>query len=334
LKILNLHIQGAGGGAEKVTTLLKPHFERKGITYIRVSCRATGADDSSDVTLSENNSLISTLFVAPWNLAKIIREESPDVIHIHCERPEFIFAVTSFFSRRWRKSVIVATEHNSKPWVNKTLLGGLVRRRLAAINVRWFTCMKNGSGLKFIPNPVQVAGELIKDGDQRLVSISRLVKQKGVERLIEAHIAADSDMKLVVIGEGDLSESLRNQAAGSPKVMFLGHQEFPWSMVRANDIFLTGSLHEGAPLALLEAISLNMRILASDIPEHRSMLAEDQIFSSVQELKQIIEEISRGNSSRILRSNSGETFQQEVLPENISEQWILEYQKLVSEAPA
>ena len=102
-----------------------------------------------------------------------------------------------------------------------------------------------------------------------VLAVGRLVPEKCFHSLIEAHQAADPDFKLVIAGkadhEDDYSRSLLLHAGG--KICFTGFQgrRELGVLYRNASLFVLPSTHEGLPLAALEAASLDVPVLLSDI---------------------------------------------------------------------
>ncbi|WP_295889001.1 glycosyltransferase [uncultured Thiohalocapsa sp.] len=105
---------------------------------------------------------------------------------------------------------------------------------------------------------------------QRIVTIARLVHQKGVDVLIDAfaRVAGEyPDWGLDIIGDGPLREVLeqRAQTLGvSRQVRFLGHRLEPFDLLYAASVFALPSRFEGMPNAMLEAMACGLAVLASD----------------------------------------------------------------------
>lgn len=81
---------------------------------------------------------------------------------------------------------------------------------------------------------------------------------------------------LVLVGDGPLrpeAEDLAQQQGIARQVIFLGQQTEPWPALMATDVFCFPSRHEGLPNVLPEAASCGLPIVASDIPEIRSIYA-------------------------------------------------------------
>ena len=63
----------------------------------------------------------------------------------------------------------------------------------------------------------------------------------------------------------------------SDQCTFSGHHENPWIVASNCDVFVFPSRSEGLGLALLEAASLGIPIICSDIPTFREIFDEDEV---------------------------------------------------------
>jgi len=111
-----------------------------------------------------------------------------------------------------------------------------------------------------------------------IVSVSRLVAHKGIHHLIAAFRNISTDHRLVIVGDGFFTDEyvqyLHELAAEDPRIIFTGFQ----SGQDLRDLFAHAALYvlpseaEGLPIALLEAASYGVGIIASDIPENREVI--------------------------------------------------------------
>ncbi len=96
-----------------------------------------------------------------------------------------------------------------------------------------------------------------------LVSVCRLVPWKGLEELIECSI--DLNLKLIIIGDGPLMESLQKLANRSPKnIHLVGNvkNEKVVEYLNQAKIFVLNSEYEATSYALIEAKMCGLPILA------------------------------------------------------------------------
>ena len=102
-----------------------------------------------------------------------------------------------------------------------------------------------------------------------MLGVGRLVPEKSFHTLIEAYMAAAPDFKLVIVGradhEDDYSRSLLAHA--NDRICFTGFQNPQQlsTLYRNASLFVLPSTHEGLPIAALEAASLDVPVLLSDI---------------------------------------------------------------------
>ena len=129
--------------------------------------------------------------------------------------------------------------------------------------------------IRFLANPVDevtirkhaLLKKLSCTSCRRFVSVGRLTKQKGFDRLLKMFAELDDmQTELVIIGEGTLEHSLRQQAKRlgiTSRVRFIGFTENPWIWLRISDVFLLPSRWEGMPNAALEALACGIPVIAT-----------------------------------------------------------------------
>lgn len=111
-----------------------------------------------------------------------------------------------------------------------------------------------------------------------ITTVARLMPPKGHQYLIEAIyklIQKFPDLRLILVGDGDLKERLRAQCeilGLTNHVLFLGSRQDVPHILALTDIFVLPSLWEGTSLALLEAMAMGKPIVATDIPGNSAVL--------------------------------------------------------------
>lgn len=104
-----------------------------------------------------------------------------------------------------------------------------------------------------------------------ILGVGRLVEQKAFDVLIAAValVRRETRVRLMILGEGELDEKLRQQARdlGLGEDFDLpGFQENPYSFMARADVFVLSSRWEGSPNALLEAMAVGAPVVACDCP--------------------------------------------------------------------
>lgn len=112
----------------------------------------------------------------------------------------------------------------------------------------------------------------IKDSEKsdkfRIVSVSRLVKEKRLDVVIEAFKKANiKNSELIIIGDGAESASLR-QKAKAKNIIFTGHVKEQGEIVDyllKSDVFILASyLFDNQPIVITEALAAGLPILYCD----------------------------------------------------------------------
>ena len=120
-----------------------------------------------------------------------------------------------------------------------------------------------------------------------LVSCGRLSRQKNQQQLLHLFAAIRKrrkDVKLVILGDGELRRNLLEKCSElglsavhpwggdaasvdvAADVLFLGYQTNPFSYLALSRLFLFPSSWEGFPLALCEAMACGVPVLSADCP--------------------------------------------------------------------
>jgi glycosyltransferase involved in cell wall biosynthesis len=133
-----------------------------------------------------------------------------------------------------------------------------------------------------IPNGIDV--ELInsatpQDHTERVILCAgRLEEYKNTHLVVAAMPFLDQSTKLVIVGDGSAAKGLRRLAAElgvASRVELVGAVKWPevYGWFRAADIFVSMSALESYGMTLLEAHAAGARVVASDIPAHRELIA-------------------------------------------------------------
>jgi len=111
----------------------------------------------------------------------------------------------------------------------------------------------------------------IDKDDIFLLNIGRLTEQKGQKYLIEAMrkiVKVNKNVKLVIIGEGELKEYLEkiiNQYSLQEHIKIFPPTRDIFKVMASSDMFIFPSLWEGLPVVLIEAMTIGIPIIATNV---------------------------------------------------------------------
>lgn len=217
----------------------------------------------------------------------------PDVLHIHAIGPGIVTPIARLLGLR-----VVVTHHG--PDYDREKWGKFARfilktgeamgmryssRRIVISNViRTLVMDKYTKPSDLIPNGVSPAGapgsglvltECGLEAGKYVVLVSRMVPEKRHLNLIKAFRQAGlREWKLVLVGDFSAEDAyvkkVRAEIGESVDIILTGFRsgEELRDLLTNAGIFVLPSSHEGLPIALLEAMSYGLPVIASDIPAH------------------------------------------------------------------
>jgi glycosyltransferase involved in cell wall biosynthesis len=277
------HVLGmiSGLAAHEVDVLLVLFHDKE----LAAQARALSIDP---VILSSSNFAMSA---TSRRLAHLLRQQGIHVVHVHGYKA----IVCCALARRWHPFSVVKTEHGLpepmaggaiRAWRNRLYywLDG-VATRMARATVCYVTqdlrkyYAQAHSGLRsmVVPNGVpnmerqQFARppDMLKDGFNLLI-VGRLDRVKGHHLAIQAVAALEPAVNahLHIVGMGPSESELRTLASSlgiAARVHMQGFRRNVFDYLAHCDALLMPSLHEGLPYTLLEAMALEVPIIASRV---------------------------------------------------------------------
>lgn len=230
----------------------------------------------------------------------MLKRWRPDVVHVHGFKENLIAGIAA---RRLRIHII-RTHHGRgmigvrwlHTWVERLnaayLADGLisVSRELAeflrrnGISLKHLHVIRNGIELSAAEMNAPASEFRESPGLQSFTvgTVGRLVGVKNHRCLLRAfRLVLDQidNARLVIVGDGPLAGELKSLAAElgiSERVLFAGFQRNVDSYIRALDVFVLSSLHEGVPISLLEAMGLGIPVVCTRVGGIPEVIAHNQ----------------------------------------------------------
>jgi glycosyltransferase involved in cell wall biosynthesis len=226
--------------------------------------------------------------------------DSYDVIHYHALGPGLFAFAPRYASRAKVALTVHGLDHMRAKWGRgaKTVLrtAGWLSARVPDVTVTVSQALTDHYAHHYqrraiyIPNGVapisprprkMLENSLHLNGKGYVLFVGRLVPEKLPDLLIKAFSRIRGDLHLVFAGgtsfTNDYVQSLRMMAASDPRIMFTGYifGEALAALYSNASVFVLPSELEGLPLTLLEAAASGTPIVASDIPPHVEIIADN-----------------------------------------------------------
>ncbi|MFV2044190.1 MAG: glycosyltransferase [Anaerolineales bacterium] len=221
----------------------------------------------------------------------------PDIVNSHTQQGDAIIALLSYLHPCHPKSI--RTVHIDQPWLNRRYMDIIfdkvlfpamfeaeiavsqavrrsLDRRLVArlLNKKSYLCYNGVDAALFRRSESQDHRSMLPTEMSvlrpRIGVIGRLTKQKGHEVLFQAMntVCETHSPHLLVIGTGPKETELREQARKlgiSKNVHFLGSRSDVLALLASLDLVVSSSLWEGLPTVLLEAMAMEVPVVATNV---------------------------------------------------------------------
>lgn len=115
----------------------------------------------------------------------------------------------------------------------------------------------------------------------KFITMGRMSHEKDQAKLIDAFAAVKElhpNIRLFLLGDGPLKQELILKISDLglvEDVYLLGQKENPFIYLKKADCFVLSSNHEGQPMVLLEALTLGLPVIATDITGNRGVLGNE-----------------------------------------------------------
>ena len=289
-------IPGIPGGVEQHCEQLYPLIAKNNIrvklsrrsSYVKDKLREWKGVELVDIYSPKTKSLeaiihtsLSIIYAKFWGA---------DIVHIHAIGPAIMTPLARILRMRvvvtnhgpdydrqkWgglAKSILRLGEYLGCKYANEVIvisehIRGIVQKRCS----RDSNLIYNGVPIPELVTSTSYIKSLSLAPQGYIIAVARLVPEKGLNDLIDAFEALDSDVKLVIAGDSDhedsYSKGLKNRAKLNDNIFMPGYvtgSDLEQLFTHAR-LFAMPSYHEGLPIALLEALSYGLPVVVSDIP--------------------------------------------------------------------
>ena len=128
--------------------------------------------------------------------------------------------------------------------------------------------LKPQSPYKFIHNPVETRDLTISniENNDTFLFVGRVQKEKGIEILCE--FVEKKKIKLLIIGNGPLEDSLKEKYKNNKNIVFAGWQNYDFitqKMACSRALIFSSLWYECEPLTVLEAKSMGLPVMVSNL---------------------------------------------------------------------
>jgi len=157
----------------------------------------------------------------------------------------------------------------------------------------------------------------ISNDDIVITFVGRLIYAKGVQDLITAFPGTKNtapNAKLLIVGDGPYRaelEKLAHQTDCHSSILFLGqkNQAELIEILSTTNIFVNPSYSEGLPTSVMEAASIGLPIIATDVGGTREIITTDKtgILVKARNVGQLAEELCRLLANAELREKLGKS---------------------------
>lgn len=278
-----------------------------------------------------------------FEVKKIIKEENPDVIHLHSSKAGFI----GRFATNCKKKTMLYNPHgfsflmrdSSKVkrfmyWCLEkigalrkcTIVGCSYGEYQEALKLtKNAICINNGINIEKMNEQIKTFNKHNIDfNNLKLCTSGRIGFQKNPE--LFNNIAENfPNLKFTWIGDGELKDKLT-----SPNIKVTGWKtrEEVLKIVNDNDIFILTSLWEGLPISLLEAMYLKKVCIVTNCIGNRDVIknGKNGFIIKTNDYKEIIEKISLENYNEISK-NAEKDILTVFNTDRMVKEYILEYNK-------
>lgn len=176
---------------------------------------------------------------------------------------------------------------------------------------------------------------IIGQSSFKIVTLSRFDYQKNMDSMfrIAKHWVGSKEVRFVWVGDGEDKERLEKQAkAENVPIDFVGFTKEPMKYLQSSDLYLSTSRFEGLPYGLIEAASVGLPIVASNVKGNNEVVNNGYngfLFKEESEAVNQINTILTDNAKYLQMSTASiEFFKKNFTEVKMIEALVKEYERL------
>lgn len=270
-------------------------------------------------------------FIDILRLVNFIKSKSIDIIHAHGKGAGLISRILIILTAR----PLIYTFHgihlkcHSRLMrltyiIYEFLLGGLDSIKILVSESEKEYALKSniylGDKYKVIHNGVRnmprknyaennnLTNKSLKPKKVRVISVCRFVSQKNIKDILKIAEKMKS-LDFYIIGDGSLWKEIKNIISKRKikNVNLLGEKKNVFKYLYSADIFLSTSLYEGLPISILEAMSIGLPILASNVVGNRDTIENGKsgFLYELENIETAVFYLNKLSKNKILRQKLG-----------------------------
>ncbi len=231
-------------------------------------------------------------FQVLWNLKKSIEQNKIDIVHSHgngaglysrllkviCPRIKVVHTfhgISDVYNSKLKHVASKLIGSFLSPWADLYICVSNGEKRMALD--RKFSKEKNTvvvfNGISY---PQHKTFREISHKPLKIVTLSRFDYQKNMDSMyrIARYWMNSEEVRFVWVGDGDDKERLENLAKDeNVPIDFIGFSKDPMKYLQSSDLYLSTSRFEGLPYGLIEAASVGLPIVASDVKGNNEVVS-------------------------------------------------------------
>lgn len=291
MKVLNVVHRKKNGGAEKQAALISNILSQKGV------------DNQWIETYNPSLSKLKALQERSLTLLRLIRKEKINTVivwvpfcfpfiilaRLLCWRVKFIYGFRGSYRIKGTLSILRIIQFFYFFAAN-AIISNVAKKQLYFPFHLIFGIKKIYYVRNIIPKPPKM--NYSQQVNKKIYFAGRLVKEKGIHNILQ--VARTTTLNITISGRGAFQKEVEALANTHNHITYTGHvPSVIDTLLELNGFLILPSLQEeGIPNVVLEALSVGMPVILSDVKEHRYLFTDKILYyvkPDLTDLEQVLE---------------------------------------------